>query len=589
MITDRKSFTVPSHSVQVRTERECSGRPYFSFTSCSEIKKVCMLHEVSGWDAQASYPLTPVTTGQPAVLEIEQLRMWAVVLRTTYPKALFRMFDPGETFQMRLFDGSDPDEHLAGGVRAAYQADHRLLFPLHCPECKDHKMGHFALLAIQGSGGVAGKAQVRYYETMFDLNEICLSKAHKVLSILGLPQQGFERCNKFRQKAAECTECAMHYAELEVRHAAGEGWGSVLALHPEHRIKMRQALGRFQKNLEPVRVKWVEKERAEVVKIACLEKIVEQKVGQEAKIDNQLDRLWRLSLHVAALHLMYDETLPKFALPKPTQPRPEVWAQKKRAKALSQGSAQASTQGSAPASAPAGEPPAGELPSGVAPSGEPPAGEPPAPPSDEAPPAEPLPEDSLFDELPSGVSCPGEVPSGDSSAGALPSGGSSAGGLPLVDPQAGELPSAQEMSPQEVLAAAEAEALQEISSSKPDEAILVQEDEPIDPVIEQKLVELASGKVKMSKWLEGLSTEQKTMIIETHFEKHQHIRSFKSYLQYVQVNAVIQGCSKCRYERCEKCSFSMAQNYVLRNHKIPAWWSKKKDHLLQSTRVPRPV
>ena len=32
----------------------------------------------------------------------------------------------------------------------------------------------------------------------------------------------------------------MHYAELEVRQAAGEGWGSVVALHPEHRVKMKR-------------------------------------------------------------------------------------------------------------------------------------------------------------------------------------------------------------------------------------------------------------------------------------------------------------------------------------------------------------
>ena len=103
-----------------------------------------------------------------------------------------------------------------------------------------------------------------------------------MLSILDLPQ--------FRQKAAECTEVVMHYSELEVRHAAGEGWGSVLALHPEHRIKMRKTLSRFQSNLEPVRLKWVEKSRLDEVQRAYLEKAVEQKVGKAALIDLQLER-----------------------------------------------------------------------------------------------------------------------------------------------------------------------------------------------------------------------------------------------------------------------------------------------------------
>ena len=120
--------------------------------------------------------------------------MWAVVLRTSFPQAKFRMFDPGEKFQMRLFDGDDPDERLAAGVRSAYNHDLRLLFPLPCPESEAHPLGHFTLSAVQGSGGVAEKAQVRYYETMIDLNEVCLSKALKVLSILSLPCDGFEKC-----------------------------------------------------------------------------------------------------------------------------------------------------------------------------------------------------------------------------------------------------------------------------------------------------------------------------------------------------------------------------------------------------------
>ena len=35
LLTDQKALTVPAQAVQVRSERECSGRPYFSFTNCS--------------------------------------------------------------------------------------------------------------------------------------------------------------------------------------------------------------------------------------------------------------------------------------------------------------------------------------------------------------------------------------------------------------------------------------------------------------------------------------------------------------------------------------------------------------------------
>ena len=159
-----------------------------------------MLHEVCGWDPEATYPLEPVSVGKPAVLELEQMRLWFVVLRTTFPQLAFRFIDPGAAIEQKLFQSTSTDNPLAEGIRNAYQANQLLLFPLHCPQSIEHPMGHFTLLAIQGSGGVVEKAQVRYYESMNDLNEICLSKALKVLSILDLPQEGFDRRNQFRRK-----------------------------------------------------------------------------------------------------------------------------------------------------------------------------------------------------------------------------------------------------------------------------------------------------------------------------------------------------------------------------------------------------
>ncbi len=41
------------------------------------------------------------------------------------------------------------------------------------------------------------------------------------------------------------------------------------------------------------------------------------------------------------------------------------------------------------------------------------------------------------------------------------------------------------------------------------------------------------------------------------------------------------GCSKCRWERCEKCSIGNAYNYIIRHATTPSWWGKRKHCYLQ--------
>ena len=279
-LSDFVSKTVPASAVLPRTQRFVETSPFFSFSSCSQIKKICMMHEVSGWDHEVTTPLVPISAGKPAHLEDEQLRLWFTALKASWPKASFVWFEPS-VFLRKLFgDDQQAQEAAQASIQEAHQKRELLLFPIHCEEMQEHPMGHWTLLAIQKDSATSEQAQVRYYESMNDVNEICLSKALRILSILGLPQEGFDRCNQFRQKGAECTEVVMHYAELEVRHLIGEGWGSVPALHPQHKQKIRQVLSRFQSNLEPVRKKWVEDTMAEEMKKKYLELCVEQKGRQ---------------------------------------------------------------------------------------------------------------------------------------------------------------------------------------------------------------------------------------------------------------------------------------------------------------------
>ena len=187
-----------------------------------------------------------------------------------------------------------------------------LLFPLQCPESDDHQIGHWTLLAIHREEEIQ-KSSVRYYETLNDMNEICFSKALKMLNILELPQAGFDRCNKLKQKSDESAEVVMHYAELEVRHIAGEGWGTVRCLHPNHRTKIRQTLSRFQTSLEPVRLQWVENSAIEELQKTYLRLVAEKNVGKVAIAELELKKIRQLSEAVAEL---IHEHLPRLELPK---------------------------------------------------------------------------------------------------------------------------------------------------------------------------------------------------------------------------------------------------------------------------------
>ena len=114
------------------------------------------------------------------------------------------------------------------------------------------------------------------------------------------------------------------------------------------------------------------------------------------------------------------------------------------------------------------------------------------------------------------------------------------------------------------------------------EAEVLEADKELDQETEQKLMELFSANKQFDTWVRSVSTEQKQKIIEFHYKGHENFQDFQRYLRHVKDMEIFEGCSKCRYDLtgCLKCTLSKAQNYVLRNGKLPAWW-KAKDHVLR--------
>ena len=354
------------------------------------------------------------------------------------------------------------------------------------------------------------------------MNEICLSKADHLVHIIAaadnrLLSKPLERTNILRQKADECTEMLLHYFELEVRASAGEGWGATKTLHPEHRKQMRMALKQWSMNLEQVRLKWQEQEKAASTKKRVLSQWVQMQVGEIAKAESELDKLYKVAEEVAQL-LGKHSDLPGFVLPK-RLPKPQAKSKPKAkptAKALQ------------PAEA------------GVEAAAQPEAAQPEA-----------------------GVEAAAEAAT---EAAVQPT---EAGVEAAAKPEAAQPEAAQpEAAQPEVAQSPEAW----LHGSKP--IVIVDEDRA---EVEAKLAELSAGEIAYKEWRDRLSTEQKLMIIDEWYAKAENYSSLKKMIAHVKSTQTLGTCSKCHWGKlgCERCNYQQSLNYVLKWGKTAAWFKDK--------------
>ena len=428
------------------------------------------------------------------------------------------------------------------------------------------------------------KPEVRYYDGMNEMNEICLSKAQRLLEIIATVDQGLlskplERTNILRQKADECTEMLLHYFELEVRASAGEGWGATKTLHPEHRRLMRRSLSQWSLNLEQVRLKWQEKENLAKIKKGALAKWVKLQCGEIATAEAELDKLYNVAEKVAQL-LSKHSDLPGFVLPK-RLPKPQAKSKPKvkpTAKALQP--AEAGVEAAQPeaaietaAEAAAGAAAGAGVEAAVA--------------------VEPVAAQPETAQLEAAVLAAIEVPD-EPAVAAQPE------AAVAVEPEAAQ---------PEAVVAVESEAAQpeaavggEPVAAQPEAAEVVDLEaaqpkpaEVISPEaweagggsirkfvedraeVEAKLAELSAGEIAYNKWRDRLSTKQKIMIIDEWYEKAENYSSLKKMVEHVKNTQTLGTCSKCHWGKkgCERCNHEQSLNYVLKWGKTAAWFNDK--------------
>ena len=159
--TDKIAFTVPASIVRVRLPRQFETKPLGGFQRLGWDAKQAYLHELGHWNPEASAPIEAVSLTKPARLEDEQIKLFNVILKATFPKADFEMIDPCCILRDLMGEHCEPSklEFLSNALREAYTSKQKIILPIQCEECTDHPMGHWTALVIDKS---AEQLQVPY-------------------------------------------------------------------------------------------------------------------------------------------------------------------------------------------------------------------------------------------------------------------------------------------------------------------------------------------------------------------------------------------------------------------------------------------
>ena len=262
-------------------------RPLFNFARQSFEKKVRMLGRFGITDVSASGPFEKVKA-QTFTPEGCHIQLWLLLLEQVFPKLM--SYSP-ELLHI-FFSESVEDEYarnkVQSEIRNSILESGRHLFPVHCPQSAEHPDGHWTLLSLERK---ENEVSVRYYETLDEVNEVCMGRAKQLLERIGVEAE-VERTNTFRQVADDCVWWVCHYAEVEAREAHGEGLGACFAIgNALRKPQIRQCLKLASDQLEAARLKWLEQEQMDELQRESVRKMLEIQRGRMQFCRDEVERL----------------------------------------------------------------------------------------------------------------------------------------------------------------------------------------------------------------------------------------------------------------------------------------------------------
>ena len=150
--------------------------------------------------------------------------MWLTLLEQAFPKKIAYNIQLLEILLSEDEESEQVRKTLEAEVKESLRKRHgRHLFAIHGPQTPEHPDGHWSLLSVERNYDES-PMKLRYFDTVYPVNEECLARADKVRSWTGASMPD-DKENIFMQAGDDCAYWVMHYAEVEARMAHGEGLG----------------------------------------------------------------------------------------------------------------------------------------------------------------------------------------------------------------------------------------------------------------------------------------------------------------------------------------------------------------------------
>ncbi|CAK0864326.1 unnamed protein product, partial [Prorocentrum cordatum] len=309
---------VPISAVIEVNETLPTPKALLTFEHVSKNMKYQMLGRLGMVSADSAPPVE--VKKDAALLEGGTIQLWSVLLEHTFPQANFFTWSP-DSMCVYFSALRDQDEvcqkAMEEAMRRVLNRYDKVFFPLQCPEgAGKHKVGHWTLLVVEtrNEGISLAEPRIRYYETMNEINEVCLDRADQILKAVvpDLSQQmlvtALTRHQIFRQSGTDCGYWVMHYIEVEVRRLAGEGGAPVTTPKDRKKAVINKCVS-AAKQLEKARLAWLQEALFEEAKVKAAQQHLQAKADRKQTEQREAEELRRRAKE-AALVSNWCKTLP---------------------------------------------------------------------------------------------------------------------------------------------------------------------------------------------------------------------------------------------------------------------------------------
>ena len=173
-----KEVVLAAHCAEVAV-RAKKPRPLFDFKRQSFENKLRTLGRCGINEVIVSAPLG-VVGGTHFKPEGCHVQMWIALLEQVFPELIGYNVELLEVLMPEDMESKELRKTLEAEVQESIRRKGRRLFPVHCPQQPEQPDGHWILLSLERRDDESPMV-VRYFDTLDVANEVCVSRANKLL------------------------------------------------------------------------------------------------------------------------------------------------------------------------------------------------------------------------------------------------------------------------------------------------------------------------------------------------------------------------------------------------------------------------